>query len=105
MIGHACTRASQRCFFEEKEERKRRERERGGTRDIWWLIAPGLITAHETRRYAWEFVAFDDQEVGVPAPHNSALARSRARVFTLSRGSRPAARMRSAIAPRLHRVG
>jgi len=39
----------------------------------------GSITARrpsEMRWYAWEFVAFDDQEVGVPAPHNSALART-----------------------------
>lgn len=38
----------------------------------------GSITARRPtamRRYAWEFVVFDDQEVGVPAPHNSALAR------------------------------
>jgi hypothetical protein len=41
----------------------------------WWLTVDPSRGLSETRRYAWEFVAFDDQEVGVPAPHNSALAR------------------------------
>lgn len=42
------------------------------------LVAHGAVDPSrrpsKMRRYAWEFVAFDDQEVGVPAPHNSALA-------------------------------
>lgn len=60
------------------------------------LVAHGTMDPSrrpsEMRRYAWESVAFDDQEVGVPAPHNSALARTR--LFALVRGPRARSRTR-----------
>lgn len=58
----------------------------------WWLTADPSRRLSETRRYAWEFVAFDDQEVGVPAPHNSARARV---LRSLARGPGSARRLRS----------
>lgn len=94
MIGHTRTRAAQRCVFEvegDDDDGKvgRGERNAG----CWWLTADPSRRPGETRRYAWESVAFDDQEVGVPAPHNSALVR----VFTRSPVDR--ARSRTAIGP------
>lgn len=65
----------------------------GRNAGCWWLTADPSRRPGETRRYAWESVAFDDQEVGVPAPHNSALVR----VFTRSPVDR--ARSRTAIGP------
>lgn len=48
---------------------------------MWDTVAQGAAAdsswrLNEMHQYAWEFMAFDDQEVGVPAPHNSALART-----------------------------
>jgi len=63
-----------------------------------WLTADPSRRSSEMRRYAWEFVAFDDQEVGVPAPHNSALACARARLFALVCGPRPGRGPRSDLA-------
>lgn len=81
MIGHAWMRAIQRCVFERKIERER-DNERG-----WWR---GMLMAHggSITALGWDAsvcVGFDDQEVGVPAPHNSARVRA---CFTLAGGPR-----------------
>lgn len=73
MIGHACTRAAERYVFEGKRDDD--DARKGRNAGCWWLTEDPSRPS-EMRRYAWEFVAFDDQEVGVPAPHNSALARA-----------------------------
>lgn len=53
----------------------------------------------EMHRYAWEFMAFDDQEVGVPVPHNSAHVCLRSLVdpgpFADRRSDRPRSRLES----------
>lgn len=76
MIGHACTRAVKRYVFAGKGDDG--DAGKGKNARCWWFTADPSPARRPTamRRYAWEFVAFDDQEVGVPAPHNSALARA-----------------------------
>lgn len=73
MIGRVYIRAPQNAAF--SRERETMTRGEGKKREM--LVAHGTAAdpsrrPSEMRRYAWEFMAFDDQEVGVPAPHNSA---------------------------------